>query len=124
MSIYSMGELYYPNSPDKPKYFDISDEVMDALDALRVEMANINGGEAWYTAVFRTTPDGKFNFDFDYDQLSAFQDLPDARAWLFECKKYPRPELPAHIQDWLDGPGTDEQADEVTQRLVDLQRAG
>ena len=42
MSIYSMGELYYPNSPDKPKYFDISDEVMDALDALRVEMANIN----------------------------------------------------------------------------------
>ena len=119
---FAVAELYFTNPPGKPKYAEIEDSVLDAMVELRAEMAPLNGGQAWYTAVFRMTPDGKYKFDFDYDHLPVFDFMPQADKWVDEFKRYPRPELQAQIQDWLDGPETDEKSDELIQRLKDLQR--
>ena len=119
---YALAELYFTNPPGKPTYAEIDDGVFEALVKLRAEMATLNDGEAWYTAVFRMTPDGKYKFDFDYDHLPAFDLMPETDKWQDEFKRYPRPELQAQIQDWLDGPYTDDKAEVLVQRLADLQR--
>ena len=119
---FAVAGLHSTNPPGEPKYAGIEDSVLDAMVELRAEMASLNGGEAWYTAVFRMTPDGKYKFDFDYDHLPVFDFMPQADKWQDEFKRYPRPELQAQIQDWLDGPYTDEKAEELVQRLADLQR--
>ncbi len=84
-----------------------------------------DNGHAWYTAVFTLTPDGKFKFDFDYDHLPAFDIMPSPDKWLDEFKHYPRPELQAQIQDWIEGKiGYDEPGyDEVVQRLRSFHEA-
>ena len=120
---YAFSELSFFITPKKKKYVDFDNSVLDSLESLRTEMAKINGGEAWYTAVFRLMPDGKYKFDFDYDSLPAFDIVPSPDKWIDEFKKYPRPELQAQIQDWLDSPYTYEMAEEIKQRLIDLQRA-
>lgn len=94
----------------------------EAFGLLRTEMAKRNNGRAWYTAVFKMTPDGKFRFKFDYDHLPAFDIMPEPHNWLDEFKKHPRPELQAQIQDWLDGSIGYDRADELVKRLADLQR--
>lgn len=119
---YSTAQMYFANPSGKPHYAEVEESVLDAMDELRVAMAPLNGGQAWYTAVFRMTPDGKYKFDFDYDHLPAFDLMPETDKWQDEFKRYPRPELQAQIQDWLDGPYTDEKAEELVQRLADLQR--
>ena len=119
---YSTAQMYFANPSGKPHYAEVEESVLDAMDELRVAMAPLNGGQAWYTAVFRMTPDGKYKFDFDYDHLPVFDFMPQADKWVDEFKRYPRPELQAQIQDWLDGPETDEKSDELIQRLKDLQR--
>ena len=93
---------------------------------LRTEMAKLHdNGHGWYTALFTLTPDGKFKFDFDYDQLPAFDIMPSPDKWLDEFKHYPRPELQAQIQDWIEGKiGYDEPGyDEVVQRLRSFHEA-
>ena len=119
---YSTIELCFKNPPHEAVYPAANDAALDACIELRTAMAKLNGGEAWYTAVFRMTPDGKYKFDFDYDHLPVFKFMPQGDKWTDEFKRYPRPELQAQIQDWLDGPETDEKSDELIQRLRDLQR--
>ena len=74
---------------------------------------------AWFTAVCDVTPDGKYSFHFDYDHLPAFDIVPGPNKWLDEFKNYPRPELQAQIQDWIDGKA--EHAD-IVKRLGELQK--
>ena len=119
---YSTAQMYFANPSGKPHYAEVEESVLDAMDELRVAMAPLNGGQAWYTAIFRMTPDGKYKFHFDYDHLPAFDLMPETDKWQDEFKRYPRPELQAQIQDWLDGPYTDDKAEELVQRLADLQR--
>jgi hypothetical protein len=65
-------------------------------------------------------PDGKFSFDFDYDHLPTFDIMPDPEDWLEEFKKYPRPELQAQIQDWIDGRVPDKDWRLMVERLAQL----
>ena len=86
------------------KTFAVDKPARGTFALLRTAMAKINtNGQAWYTATFTLTSDGKFKFDFDYDHLPAFEVIPDPEDWLDEFSKYPRPELQAHVQDWIDG---------------------
>lgn len=94
----------------------------DAFAPLRTEMAKLHeNGHAWYTATFTLTPDGAFKFDFDYDHLPAFDIIPEPSNWLDEFKNYPRPEMQAIIQDWIDGRNTDDR--EISRRLKALNPA-
>ena len=107
ITCYSVQTGYFLNSAKvKSKTFAIDSPGYDALPILRAEMAKLHdNGHAWYTATFTLTPDGKFKFkfDFDYDHLPTFDIMPDPEDWLDEFKHYPRPELQAQIQDWIDG---------------------
>lgn len=109
-----------PNGEEKYAE-DIEYEVFKAIDSLRIETAKLNHGEAWYTLVFKMTSDGKFKFDFNYEHLPKFDIMPEPDKWQDEFKKYPRPELQAQIQDWLDGTIGYDRADELVKRLADLQ---
>ncbi|MBR0565980.1 DUF600 family protein [Azoarcus sp. L1K30] len=92
----------------------VSGDIFVAFRSLRPEMAKLHdNGHAWYTATFTLTTDGKFKFDFDYDHLPAFDIMPSPDKWLDEFKHYPRPELQALIQDWIDGEITYDDDDEV-----------
>lgn len=103
----------------------VPDEVRNGFRALRTEMAKFHDtGHAWYTAVFTLTPDGKFKFDFDYDRLPAFDIMPDPEDWLDEFKHYPRPDLQAQIQDWIDGTVPYEDYKLMVQRLRSFHEAG
>ena len=73
--------------------------------------------DAWYFAQCEVTSDGKYTFQFDYDRLPAFSIIPSPGKWLDEFSKYPRPELKASIQDWLDGKV---EANEIVQRLKQM----
>ena len=120
---YASYQLYFLMPGENKVYAEVDDSVADAFHDLRRLMATQSGGEAWYTAVFKMTPDGKFHFEFNYDHLPAFDIVPSPDKWRDEFKQYPRPELQAHIQDWLDSDENDALHDEVVQRLADLQRA-
>jgi len=95
------------------RYEDDSGEILadvdtgyaiNAFGTLREDMAARNeNGHAWYTAVVTLTPDGKFKFDFDYDSLPAFDISPSPEDFKEEFQKFPRPELQAQVQDWMDG---------------------
>jgi len=92
-----------------------------ALLKLRDEMAGLHeNGQAWYTATCTVTPDGKFKFEFDYDHLPTFDIMPDPEDWLDEFKRYPRPELQAQIQDWIDGRVPDKDWRLLVERLEQL----
>ena len=119
---YAFAEMQFKNPPGDSIWPDFDNKILHVWRELRAEMAQLNGGEAWYSAVFRMAPDGKYKFDFDYDHLPVFDFMPQADKWQDEFKRYPRPELQAQIQDWLDGPETDEKSDELIQRLANLQR--
>ncbi|WP_083953756.1 immunity protein YezG family protein [Thauera butanivorans] len=100
----SSGGKYEKKNGTFDGILNIPDAVRTAFEHLRAEMAKLHdNGHAWYTATFTLTPDGKFKFDFDYDHLPAFDIMPDPEDWLDEFKHYPRPELQAQIQDWIDG---------------------
>jgi hypothetical protein len=95
---------YFETTSEDKKYFLTKGKLTDLFVTLRTEMAKLHeNGHAWYTATFTLTPDGKFKMDFDYDHLPTFDIMPDPSDWLDEFKKYPRPELQAQIQDWIDG---------------------
>ena len=64
--------------------------------------------------------DGKFNFDFEYDKLPAFEILPEREDWEREFKIYPNAALQAHVQDWTDGTIKDDDWEIVTARLLEL----
>ncbi|MBI1905049.1 MAG: DUF600 family protein [Rhodocyclales bacterium] len=97
------GVVIHPNSIESG-INGVAKAVLYAFRELRTEMAQLHAnGHAWYTATFTLTPDGKFKFDFDYDHLPAFDIMPEPDKWLDEFKTYPRPELQAQIQDWIDG---------------------
>ncbi|MDH0897220.1 MULTISPECIES: hypothetical protein [unclassified Pseudomonas] len=108
----STGEV---SSPSIDQRYDLP------FEKLRQEMAaqDING-HAWYTAIFTLTPDGKFKFEFDYDHLPTFDIMPDPEDWLDEFKQYPRPELQAQIQDWIDGRVPDKDWRLLVERLEQL----
>jgi len=96
---------------------------MDAFGTLREDMAARNeNGHAWYTAVVTLTPDGKFKFDFDYDSLPAFDIVPDPDDFKEEFQKYPRPELQAQVQDWMDGRVSDEDWELMVAKLKALNK--
>ena len=115
-------QLYFLVPGDNKIYEEVEDSVADAFGDLRKLMAVQSGGDAWYTATFRMKPDGKFDFEFDYDHLPAFDIVPSPEKWRDEFKQYPRPDLQAQIQDWLDSDENDALHDQVVQRLADLQR--
>lgn len=106
-------------------------ETYDSLMKLRRAMVKLHeNGHAWYTMELRLEPDGSFAFEFDYDHLPAFDIMPDPEDWRDEFTKYPRPELQAHIQDWIDNkypfePGKEDVYLEAAHRyerlLLDLQ---
>ncbi len=90
-----------------------------AFQTLRIEMAKLNDPtQAWYTAQCKVKPDGNFKFSFDYVLLPAFDIIPSAAKWLDEFSKFPRPELQAQVQDWIDG---DVEAHDIVRRLARLQ---
>lgn len=94
-------------------------EVDDALAELRTEMARLHeNGDAWYSAECDVDPDGKYAFRFDYDHLPSFSVIPSPSKWIHEFSKYPRPQLKASIQDWIDGKVESEQ---IVKRLQELQ---
>jgi hypothetical protein len=85
------------------KSADAGYDIQNNFSKFREEMAKFNPENgAWYTATFTLTPDGNFKFDFDYDHLPAFDIIPSPGKWVDEFKHYPRPELQAHVQDWMD----------------------
>lgn len=90
------------------------------IEKLRAAMAEVNQGAAWYNMVVTVEEDGKFKFNFDYDHLPTFDILRDPADWEREFKTYPRPELQAHVQDWIDGKIKDEDWKTIIQRLSDL----
>lgn len=95
---------YLKGDGSSSKTFVTDEPGEGSFKTLRTEMAQLHAnGHAWYTATFTLTPDGKFKFDFDYDHLPAFDIMPSPDKWLDEFKAYPRPELQAQIQDWIDG---------------------
>lgn len=104
ITCFSITQIRFISSAGKVSSPGIDQDDDLPFDKLREEMAAINAsGHAWYTAIFTLTPDGKFNFDFDYDHLPTFDIMPSPDKWLDEFKHYPRPELQAQIQDWIDG---------------------
>jgi hypothetical protein len=119
---YSSQNGYFLSSEgQRSKTFVIDGAGFDALLQLRDEMAAEHAsGQAWYTANFLLAPDGKFSFDFDYDHLPTFDIMPDPEDWLEEFKKYPRPELQAQIQDWIDGRVPDKDWRLMVERLAQL----
>ncbi|MBP7451412.1 MAG: hypothetical protein KA914_01320 [Ottowia sp.] len=116
----SQNGFFIDEFGQKSKTYAIESPGLEGFGLLRTAMAKL--GSAWYTAIFRMTPDGKFNFEFDYDHLPAFDIVPSPSKWRDEFKQYPRPELQAQIQDWMDSDENDALHDEVVQRLADLQR--
>ena len=104
ITCYSVTQVSFLSEDGKRSYPSLQQEVKLPFAELRTEMAALHAnGHAWYTATFTLTPDGKFKFDFDYDHLPAFDIMPSPDKWLDEFKHYPRPELQAQIQDWIDG---------------------
>jgi hypothetical protein len=115
------GGEYYDESNNREWITDINSAVLVAFLKLRKEMAEFNpNNEAWYSAVIHIKKGGKFNFDFDYDHLPAFSTLPDRDKWESEFISYPRPQLRAHVQDWIDGTIKDDDWEVVTKRLREL----
>lgn len=108
--------------PDSSKkYFVTGGKLTEPFVRLRTEMAKLHeNGHAWYTATFTLTPDGDFKFDFDYDHLPAWDIIPSPDKWLDEFKHYPRPEIQAHIQDWIDGKIGYDRAEIIVERLKEL----
>lgn len=106
ITCYSVTQVSFISKNGERSYPGLHQKVKLPFADLRTEMAALHAnGHAWYTATFTLTPDGKFKFDFDYDydHLPAFDIMPSPDKWLDEFKHYPRPELQAQIQDWIDG---------------------
>jgi hypothetical protein len=108
---YSRTTAFYKDTSRKKILPQNAEEFLDkysdftkSFAELRIKMAQLNAnGHAWYTAILTVTPDGKFKYDFDYDHLPVLDIIPSPGKWADEFKKYPRPELQAQVQDWMDG---------------------
>lgn len=124
ITLYSVGTGFHLSAKGEKIYFSGGRKIADVFKTLRGEMAALHdNGHAWYTATCIVTPAGKFTFDFDYDHLPTFDIMPDPMRWVDEFKTYPRPELQAHVQDWIDGKVTDADNGDVkmVERLKKLQ---
>ena len=121
ITCFRVVEVAFTSSAGEVSYPGIKQKVNLPFNELRQEMAAQDAnGHAWYTANFTLTPDGKFKFEFDYDHLPTFDIMPDPEDWLDEFKKYPRPELQAQIQDWIDGRVPDKDWRLLVERLEQL----
>jgi hypothetical protein len=78
------------------------EEIIDAVEELRDDMATPQGG-AWYTAVFTVEGDGTFGVTFDYDHRPQWDVGLDAEAerrmFVEDLERYPR--APEAVPEWL-----------------------
>ncbi|WP_309247157.1 MULTISPECIES: immunity protein YezG family protein [Myxococcus] len=70
----------YRLADGQQRSFAATDEVTDAFDELRTRMATLSkNGHDWHTATLTITADGKFAFDFNYDDLPQLEVVPICR---------------------------------------------
>jgi len=101
----------------------VADGVLSDFEKLRLGIPSQHlSCHAWYTAIITMTPDGKFKFDFDYDSLPAFDVAPDPDDFKVEFQQFPRPELQAQVQDWMDSKPSPKDFEKMAARLKKLNK--
>ena len=89
VAFHADGRKSFPN----PQGFALE----DAIDNIRTRLYQTGRG-AWFSAVFRLEPNGRFTADFDYDSEPPW-DIPVVDAtYLEEQQLFPRDEQ--HQPDW------------------------
>jgi hypothetical protein len=72
-----------------------------AWHRLREVMAEQPGRGAWFTTTVRVSTDGRYSFDFDYDNEPDWHIRPLDETYMADLEKYPRP--PDQIPAWHPG---------------------
>ncbi|MDH6284672.1 hypothetical protein [Prescottella agglutinans] len=65
---------------------------------LRNTMAERCSRGAWFSASVRVTTDGRYTFDFDYDNQPNWHIPPCDETYITDHEKFPRPD--DHIPEW------------------------